>query len=264
VPLNWSFVGADNGFFGRLSAHASNAGPNSELPAIIAIDPGQKNIWCASAVHPTAVDKRAEAKPVLNLTRRKYNQGIGLLAFRNWLDTAKKNMTEHDFVAAQDALSEHTLKGVGLVAFEANFVVQRRSFEVPKHLYGSRSFGKRRFVRQQRRQRFDATFTNSAAAKFRAAAGKDDFVVAYGDGSFPLTIKGMDGGGSAHKRLMTLLSKKVLTTYVFVPCRVHAVHCTLPGLLASIAFVLHCSFRPARYASTPYPSSLCSVPFGER
>jgi hypothetical protein len=176
VPLNWSFVGADNGFFGRLSAHASNAGPNSELPAIIAIDPGQKNIWCASAVHPTAVDKRAEAKPVLNLTRRKYNQGIGLLAFRHWLDTAKKNMTEHDFVAAQDALSEHTLKGVGLAAFEANFVVQRRSFEVLKHLYGSRSFGKRRFVRQQRRQKFDATFTNSAAARFRAAAGKDDFV----------------------------------------------------------------------------------------
>ena len=51
-----------------------------------------------------------------------------------------------------------------------------------------------------------------AEAWFRAAAGSDDFdfdfVVAYGDESFPLSVPGMDGGGSAHKRLMTLLSKK--------------------------------------------------------
>ena len=33
-------------------------------------------------------------------------------------------------------------------------------------------------------------------------------MVAYGDGTFPLSMKGLDGGGSAHKRLMTLLSKK--------------------------------------------------------
>ena len=99
---------------------------------------------------------------------------------------------------------------MGLAEFEANFVVQRRSFEVLTHLYGSRGFGKRRFVLQQRKQAFDANFTNKAAARFRKEAGTDDFVVAYGDGSFPLSMKGMDGGGSAHKRLMTLLSKKVL------------------------------------------------------
>jgi hypothetical protein len=75
----------------------------------------------------------------------------------------------------------------------------RRSFEELKHLYGSRGFGKRRFVLQRRKQAFDENFTNKAAARFRAAAGSDDFVVAYGDGSFPLSMKGMDGGGSAHK-----------------------------------------------------------------
>ena len=38
-------------------------------------------------------------------------------------------------------------------------------------------------------------------------AGGRDFVVAYGDGDFPLVIKGL--GSSSHKKLMRLLSKKV-------------------------------------------------------
>lgn len=45
--------------------------------------------------------------------------------------------------------------------------------------------------------------------KFTEAAGSEDFIVAYGDGSFPLSLKGMDGGASAHKRLMMLFSKRV-------------------------------------------------------
>ena len=48
-PLSGSFVDADHGFFDRRSAF-STSGP---LPAIIAIDPGQKNIWCASVVDPS-------------------------------------------------------------------------------------------------------------------------------------------------------------------------------------------------------------------
>ena len=102
-------------------------------------------------------------------------------------------------MGAQDALSAHSLKGLSLAEFEANFVVQRQSFSVLKHLYGSRGFGKRRFVLQQRKQAFDANFTNHAAATFQKEAATDDFVVAYGDGTFPLSMKGMDGGGSAHK-----------------------------------------------------------------
>ena len=64
--------------------------------------------------------------------------------------------------------------------------------------------------KETKKQTFDANFTNHAAATFQKEAGTDDFVVAYGDGTFPLSMKGMDGGGSAHKRLMTLPSKKVL------------------------------------------------------
>jgi len=44
---------------------------------------------------------------------------------------------------------------------------------------------------------------------FTQEAGGDDFIVEYGDGIFPLTLKGMGGGASAHRRLMMLLSKIV-------------------------------------------------------
>ena len=44
---------------------------------------------------------------------------------------------------------------------------------------------------------------------FTEAAGGDDFIVVYGDGSFPLTMNGMARGASAHKWLMVLLSKRV-------------------------------------------------------
>ena len=39
-------------------------------------------------------------------------------------------------------------------------------------------------------------------------AGYDNFVVAYGDGYFGLTMKGMDCVGSAYRRLMIRLSKR--------------------------------------------------------
>jgi len=74
---------------------------------------------------------------------------------------------------------------------------------------GWSSARRRRAERKRRKQAFDDNFINDAAARFREAAGTPDYVVSYGDGSFPLTMKGLDGGGSAHARLMRLLSKKV-------------------------------------------------------
>ena len=64
-------------------------------------------------------------------------------------------------------------------------------------------------MQQQRKLKFDDTFINKAARAFTEAAGGKDYIVAYGDGSFPLAMKGMDGGSSAHGRLMVLLSKRV-------------------------------------------------------
>ena len=42
---------------------------------------------------------------------------------------------------------------------------------------------------------------------FNDAAGGEDCIVSYGDGTFPLVIKGTDGGSSDHGQLMVLLSK---------------------------------------------------------
>ena len=226
LPLDGSFADAKNGVFSRESAKATSDATRGEaevgkLPAIIAIDPGQKNIWCASLYNPNKRGDpnergdRDEATQLLNLTRPAYNHKTGLNYFRKWQDKRKKETTE--FGDALDQLCESSLKGVNVgvnraarrADFELKFKEQFEAFHTLTPFYGSRSFGKQRFLLQRRKQAFDDKFINDAVQKFRTAAGTKDFVVAYGDGSFPLTMKGMDGGGSAHARLMRLLSKKV-------------------------------------------------------
>ena len=202
APLDASFAGRNHGLFSKKAAHTTT-GP---LPSVVAIDPGQKNIWCASYYDATKVDSRGEATKLLNLSRPQYNRETGVDGFRKWLVKAKK--TSSRFTEAEAVMAEHSLKSVGIEGYESNLVVQRRQFEVLKYLYGSRTFAKRRFLLARRKQRFDTTFVNGAVRTFREAGG-DDVVVAYGDGSFPTSMKGMVGGGSAHKRLMALLSKKM-------------------------------------------------------
>jgi len=65
----------------------------------------------------------------------------------------------------------------------------------------------------QRKLKFDATYINSTVDKFHSIIG-DNSIIAQGDGSFPFTMKGMDGGGYAHKRLVMLIQhiKVVLLT----------------------------------------------------
>ena len=93
--------------------------------------------------------------------------------------------------------------------FKRIFIVNLDSFEVLKYVYSSRQYGKRRYLFQQRKQRFQDRFINKAVQSFTETAGGDDFTVAYGNGSCPLTMKGMYGGDSAHNQLMMLLSKRV-------------------------------------------------------
>ena len=51
-------------------------------------------------------------------------------------------------------------------------------------------------------------YINERVRLLKEEAGEgNDLVVAYGNGKFPLTMKGV--GSSAHERLMRLLSKKV-------------------------------------------------------
>jgi len=105
-------------------------------------------------------------------------------------------------------MADHLLKEFDLVQYEKNLVIHFNSFDVLTRLYSSRQYRKRRFLFQKRKQRFQDSFVNKAVKCFTEEAGGDD-IVAYGDESFPLTMKGVDGGDSAHKRLMMLLSKRV-------------------------------------------------------
>ena len=77
-----------------------------------------------------------------------------------------------------------------------------------KGWYSSEDFAKLRFWQQRQKQKFDAVYINKTVRLLKEEAGEgNEFVVAYGDGKFPLTMKGV--GSSAHERLMRLLSKKV-------------------------------------------------------
>ena len=66
-----------------------------------------------------------------------------------------------------------------------------------------------RFLMHKMKQRFRAKFIHDAVRKMEERAQGRNFVVAYGDGSFPVTMKGTIGGGGCHRSLMILLSKRV-------------------------------------------------------
>ena len=50
---------------------------------------------------------------------------------------------------------------------------------------------------------------NEFVSRSKQQTGGNHFILAYDDANFGLTVKGIDGGGSTHKRLMMQLSKKV-------------------------------------------------------
>jgi hypothetical protein len=74
-----------------------------------------------------------------------------------------------------------------------------------KNSYSSRSYGKMRFIQERQKQSFTDKLINKFVKTCQKNAGYDYFVVAYGDGNFGLTMKGMDGGRIAHRRLMAWL-----------------------------------------------------------
>jgi len=141
---------------------------------------------------------------VLNLARAEYDHETKYKAFKGWLEQAARSPA---YVAAHSEQSRNSLKVMDVALFEARYREARPAFEVLRGLYGSRTFAKRRFLYARRSQSYDDRLVQTTAKKMAAMAGGRDFVVAYGDGDFPLVIKGL--GSSSHKKLMRLLSKKV-------------------------------------------------------
>merc|ERR1719469_381630 len=177
------------------------------LPRVVfACDPGIVNPWCITRydTNPNTIDTRQEARQVINLTRKQYNTEIGLTYFNKTLNRKKDQERYQD---ALIRLSRNSLKGVFIQDFDVRYLETRAGYEVLKQLYSSRNFGKLRFWLHSQKQKFDRVYVNKALRIFEEEAGGNDYVVAYGDGQFPLTMKGC--GSSAHGRLMRLLSKRV-------------------------------------------------------
>ena len=102
-------------------------------------------------------------------------------------------MSEHSLkVFVIEQLTEKTYKNKGNVSIYSKIHIHQIS----------NSFTKLRWIIEQQRESFSKTFINNFVSKCKEETGGDDFVIAYGDGSFGLTMKGIDGGGSAHRRLM--------------------------------------------------------------
>jgi len=202
-PKTCSFCEARSGIFSKESAYMTE-GP---LPRVVfACDPGIVNPWCISKIdtNPNMIDTRQEARQVINLTRKQYNTEIGLTYFNKTLNRKKDQERYQD---ALIRLSRNSLKGVFMQDFDARYLETRAGYEILRKLYSSRNFGKLRFRLHSQKQKFDRVYVNKALRIFEEEAGGNDYVVAYGDGQFPLTMKGC--GSSAHGRLMRLLSKRV-------------------------------------------------------
>ena len=111
-------------------------------------------------------------------------------------------------------MSENSLKVFDWTTLRDNLKEQRKCYDVLKYFYSSNTLTKLRWIQERQKESFTETFINDFISKCKQERGGDDFVVAYGDGSFGLSMKGIDGGGSAHRRLTIRLSKRahVVTT----------------------------------------------------
>ena len=110
---------------------------------------------------------------------------------------------------ALEVQSNNTLKGTTSANFNERYRANKDAFVVLLGLYASRSYAKQRFLMHKMKQRFCAKFIHDAVRKMEERAQGRNFVVAYGDGSFPVTMRGIIGDGGCHRSLMILLSKRV-------------------------------------------------------
>lgn len=110
---------------------------------------------------------------------------------------------------ALEVQSNNTPKGTTSMNFDERYRANKDTFVVLLGLYESRAYAKQRFLKPKMKQRFRAKYIHDAVRKMEEKAQVWNFIVAYGDGSFPVTMKVMIGGGGCHRSLMILLSKRM-------------------------------------------------------
>ena len=74
-----------------------------------------------------------EAKNIYNLTRKEYNEKIGLQRQRRWIKKKKKKNPIHK--EALDHMSENSLKVCDWATFHQNIKEQRKCYDVFKNVY---------------------------------------------------------------------------------------------------------------------------------
>jgi len=118
----------------------------------------------------------------------------------------KRKMASEPYKEAQVRLTKTSLKVADLALYVQNLLVQAQCFQTLSLVFASKEFGKIRFKQQQQKQRFEAQTINRILRLAEPAEGAPA-VFAYGNGQFPLSMRGCSGA-SPHARLMRLLAQQ--------------------------------------------------------
>ena len=202
-PKRNSFKDATSGLFSKHSAHLTEG----EIPVVISCDPGHKNIHLFTKLDQNwdIGNTPQDARKISSLSRARYNNETWLKKFQIKLE---RKLLRQENQVARNVLCQNSLKGVMNCAdFNARYIRVRDASHLLRKVYRSYEYRKWCFRLYQKNQKFDADYVNKTVKAFERETGGENYIVAYGDGSFPLTMKGV--GSSAHKRLMRLLSKRV-------------------------------------------------------
>ena len=201
VPLRTNGLGgATSGFF---SQKAISEMTGCELPSnLVFIDPGHSNIWSAVQYNHKATGKEKYNK-VFELSNGQYRNGIGLRRFQNYM---KSSLERPEMKEAQIAMTNASLRTPSAKTFASNMVIQADARDTLYKFYGGRRYAKRRFVQQIQKQSYEDNLINDFIRKCEVGE-KAPIVVAYGDGQFPLSMPGCNGG-TPHARLCRKLAQK--------------------------------------------------------
>ena len=135
---------------------------------------------------------------MLNLSHKEYTWKMGLVVF--WRLKEKRQKIKNTLTTT----SIISLKAFTLHDFEDDYCIHRAAFEVLEAFYSSRQLWSN-FLLKQRKQKHDITFIKLMVKDIHFFIWYNN-IIAYGDEGFPLTMKGVDGNGSFHKRLMMPIS----------------------------------------------------------
>ena len=104
APNNESFMEMEMGVFHKYSYFKSDG----DILKTIGIDPGQKNIWCASKYNYQYCYSKGDATKTLNLAQPEYNKGVGMSVHWKWME--EKMQKHKKYKTALKVMSENTLK----------------------------------------------------------------------------------------------------------------------------------------------------------